>query len=93
MSHCLPQRKAHPVRPISREPPTVRMHNPPHFFSSICKRRVFATGGRIHCVRHVDGLLVLGLTVTVRRRWQTVRRFVDRAIPKDGARGTGTFGP
>lgn len=31
------------------------------------QERVFATGGPIHPVRHVDRLLVLGISVTVRR--------------------------
>ncbi len=66
MAHCLPQRKAHPVRPISPEPPAVRTRNPSLLLLDL-QERVFATGGPIHRVRHVDGLLVLGLTVTVRR--------------------------
>ena len=66
MAHCRPQRKAHPVRPIGREPLAVRTHNPSFLLLNL-QERVFATGGPIHRVRHVDRLLVLGITVTVRR--------------------------
>ncbi len=66
MSHCQIQRKAHPVRPISQEPSAVRTHTPSLLLLDL-QERVFATGDPIHRVGHVDRLLVLGITVTVRR--------------------------
>jgi hypothetical protein len=66
MSHCLTQRKAHPVRPISRGPFAVHTHIPSRLLLDL-EERVFAPGGPIHRVGHVDRLLVLSISATVRR--------------------------